>query len=332
MKPRTTVRLALTAIAALALLFAACGDGGDDDPPATATGDTLAPPPGEEGILGVQPAGAEFVVGKNHFVFGITNAQGTAPLGAESARAYFYDLSTGNPKLVYEADGVASQPGVGPETEHIHADGSVHKHGGEDERRAGFYVDVEFDHAGPWGVAISAKTLDGKVGQSSVAFTVYETDRIPAPGDPAPKSDNLTKADVANIHEIDSGDPPNDMHDVKIKDAIAAGRPMVIVFSTPAFCVSLFCGPVTNEVEELQDDYRDDVDFIHIEIWSDFQKQQLNPTAREWLVREDGGLSEPFVYVVGKDGVIFDRWEGPVARNIVEDAVKAVAAGETFGS
>jgi hypothetical protein len=29
-------------------------------------------------------------------------------------------------------------------------------------------------------------------------------------------------------------------------------------------------------------------------------------------------------------GVIFDRWEGPVSRVIMEDAVRAVAAGATY--
>jgi hypothetical protein len=147
---------------------------------------------------------------------------------------------------------------------------------------------------------------------------------------PAFKSDNLTAADVDDIRKIDSGDPPSDMHTVKIKDAIAAGRPLVVVFSTPAYCTSRFCGPVNQEVEALQEDYRDRVDFVHIEIWLDRQAEAINPTAREWLIRPDGRLIEPYVYVIGKDGIIYDRWEGPVARNIMEPAVEAVAAGEVY--
>ena len=61
-----------------------------------------------------------------------------------------------------------------------------------------------------------------------------------------------------------------------------------------------------------------------------FDKKQLNATASEWLVRPDGGLSEPYVYVIDSKGTIYDRWEGPVARNIMEPAVKAVAEGKTF--
>ena len=51
---------------------------------------------------------------------------------------------------------------------------------------------------------------------------------------------------------------------------------------------------------------------------------------KEWLVQPDGSYTEPLVYVIDKNGVIYDRWEGPVARNIMEASVKAVANGETY--
>ena len=53
-------------------------------------------------------------------------------------------------------------------------------------------------------------------------------------------------------------------------------------------------------------------------------------TAKE--KRADGNLIEPYVYVIGKDGVIYDRFEGPAARNIIEPAVKAVAAGQVYSA
>ncbi|MGH2609079.1 MAG: hypothetical protein ACRDHF_08315, partial [Tepidiformaceae bacterium] len=76
--------------------------------------------------------------------------------------------------------------------------------------------------------------------------------------------------------------------------------------------------------------YKDDVDFVHIEVFLDFTSRQLNPTMKEWLVQPDGSYAEPFVFVVDKNGIIYDRWEGPVARNIMEASVKAVAEGATY--
>lgn len=324
----------LPAVAAFSLLLAACGgDDGDGGSPTAfpASSDPARNiPPDQRNKINIVVAGVDWFVGDNNFVFGITDKKDD-PQGGVKARATFYDLrDPAKPKPVKTIDAVQSAPGVGPETTHTHTTGDKHVHGGEEDGRVGYYVKMNFDHAGPWGLAVEAELKDGTKGISSVGFEVAAKPAIPAPGQAAFKSDNLTKKDVASIKEIDSGDPPNDMHDVKIKDAIAAGRPVVIVFSTPAFCTSRFCGPVNEEVEAVQAIYKDKVDFVHIEIWKNFDKKELNATAKEWLVRPDGALSEPYVYLVDSKGVIYDRWEGPVARNIMEPSVKAVAEGKTF--
>lgn len=322
----------LLAVAGLSIVFLACG-GDDDDAPAETFPTTSDParniPPDQRGKINVVVAGSDFHVGQNNFVFGITDAN-DLPQGGATARATFYDLrEPGNPKPVFAADAVQSAPGVGQEVRHIHAGGEVHVHGGQDENRVGYFVPVAFGHAGPWGIAVEATLKDGTKGVASVGFEVYAKSNMPALGQEAYRSDNLTRADVKDLREIDSGEPPNDMHDVKIKDASAAGRPLLIVFSTPAFCTSRFCGPVNEEVEYLHDLYRNDVDFVHIEVWRNFDKRELNPTAREWLTWPDGSLREPVVYVVDRKGTIYDRWEGPVARNIMEPSLKAVAEGAT---
>ncbi|MBA4181899.1 MAG: hypothetical protein C0506_15015 [Anaerolinea sp.] len=327
------IALLLPAVAVSALLLIGCGGGGGDGSPTafpTSSDPARNIPAEQRNKINVVIAGSDWYVGDNNFVFGITDKQ-DQPQGGAKARATLYDLrDPKNPKPVQTLDAVQSAPGVGPEVKHAHATGDTHVHGGQDESRVGYFVRAKFTYAGPWGIAVEAELKDGTKGIASVGFDVAAKPSVPAPGQVAFKSDNLTKRDVANIKEIDSGDPPNDMHDVKIKDAIAAGRPVMIVFSTPAFCTSRFCGPVNEEVEALQVAYRDKVDFVHVEIWKNFDKKELNATAKQWLVRPDGGLSEPYVYLVDSRGVIFDRWEGPVARNIMEPGVKAVAAGQTF--
>jgi hypothetical protein len=336
----------------LPALLLACGGDGAGSPTATSTavsgGNTVGVgvsrdfppssdparniPESQRGIVNVVIAGADFHVGRNNFVFGITD-RNDEPQGGAKARATFYDLrDPRDPKPVFQAEAVQSAPGVGEKVQHVHASGEVHIHGGQDDGRVGYYVPVDFDWAGGWGVAVEVILKDGTRGVSNVGFMVTEAPAVPAPGMEAIPSDNLTRFDVADVREIDSGDPPNDMHDVKIKDALAAGRPLVVVFSTPAYCTSRFCGPVTEEVELLHDEYKDQVDFVHIEIWQDVRQNIANATAMEWLRRPDGALVEPYVYVIGKDGIIYDRWEGPVARNIIEPAVKAVAAGEVWSA
>ena len=324
--------IAATVLFASALMLG-CGGGGDSGeatPFPTSSDPSRNIPPDQLREINVVMAGADWYKGDNNFVFGITNAK-DEPEGGAVATAIFYDLrDSKNPKPVFTALAVASAPGVGPKTEHLHPGGEKHVHGGQDENRVGYYVKVNFDHAGFWGVVVQATLKDGKQGESNIGFQVQEKSSVVAVGQNAPKSDNLTKSDVKDLSEIDSGSPPNGMHDVKIKDAIAKNRPVVIVFSTPAFCTSRFCGPVNEEVEALQAIYKDKVDFVHIEIWRDFDKKILIPTVKEWIVRGDGGLNEPWVYVVDSKGVVFERWEGPVARNVMEASVKAVAEGKTF--
>ena len=326
---------ALAVALPLMLVVAACG-GDDDDTSAPTTFPTSSDPsrnipPEDRQPVNLVVAASDLFVGENNFVFGMTD-ENDEPIGGAKAKATFFDLrEAGKPKPVFTVDAIESAPGVGETVSHVHSDGATHEHGGEDEDRVAYFSAAIFDYAGFWGVLVEATLEDGTEVSGNVGFTVNEEAALLVPGDEALASDNLTRSDVDDISEIDSGTTPNDMHEVKIKDALVAGRPLVIVFATPGFCVSRFCGPVTEEVEALHDIYKDRVDFVHIEIWRDFDAQKLNETATEWLLWPDGHLVEPFVYAIDKNGVIYDRWEGPAARNIMEPSVQAIAEGKTYG-
>ncbi len=324
------IGLWLAVLAAGWLLMACGGGGGEEFDPSTSPSDPV--PTEKLGKVNAIIAGSDWFVGANNFVVGVTDGR-DQPQGKAEVRIAFYDnVGTAQQKLRFTIDAEESAPGVGQTVEHIHAGGQKHSHGGQDEDRVGYFARVTFDHAGDWGASVEATLKDGTKGTSNVGFRVAEKSSIVAPGLPAPRSHNLVKSDVKNVSEIDSGVPPNDMHDVRIKDAIAAGRPVVVVFSTPAFCASRFCGPVNEEVEALREVHRQRVDFVHIEIWKNFDKGELNPTVGEWLVRPDGSLSEPFVFVVDSKGIVYDRFEGPVARNIMAASVRAVAEGQVFAA
>jgi hypothetical protein len=83
------------------------------------------------------------------------------------------------------------------------------------------------------------------------------------------------------------------------------------------YCVSRFCGPVTDMIEELARDYGDRAEFIHVEIWRDFQGQVVNRSAADWLLR-DNDLLEPWVYLIGADGRIAARWDNVATRQEIE--------------
>ena len=107
--------------------------------------------------------------------------------------------------------------------------------------------------------------------------------------------------------------------------------PALVVFSTPVYCVSQFCGPVTDLVEELAADYADRADFIHVEIYRDFEAQELNPAVIDWLVGPDGNFREPWTFLIGADGTIIGSWDTVVTRGEIEPLLEALPAILAFG-
>ena len=98
-------------------------------------------------------------------------------------------------------------------------------------------------------------------------------------------------------------------------------RPVLLVISTPTYCVSLFCGPVTDMVAGLAKDYANRARFIHIEVWKDYKAQQLNDAAKEWIARGED-INEPWVFLIGADGKITARFDNVVTRSELEPLIQ----------
>jgi hypothetical protein len=149
------------------------------------------------------------------------------------------------------------------------------------------------------------------------AFTVYDEHRIPAPGDEALATENLTidsKAPAAAIDSRAAGGakvPDPELHSVTIAETLRSGRPALVQFATPVYCQSEFCGPTVEAQEELAAEYGDVAEFIHVEIWRDYEQSVVNEAAAEWLQLPEGNLTEPWLYLIDADGTIVERW-GPL--------------------
>ena len=192
-------------------------------------------------------------------------------------------------------------------------------------------TDVVFDTAGVWVAEVTAD-VEGLGSQTAQAsFAVQEHPSLPAPGDPAQKTQNLTlhSKDVP-LAAIDSRAkstgtiPDPELHEWTIARAIAQGRPALVVFATPAFCVSRFCGPVTDMVDDLSRRYDDRAVFIHVEIWKDYDRQVLNQAALDWLQMPNGDLTEPWLFLIGADGTIADRWSSMWSEREVQTELEAL--------
>jgi hypothetical protein len=185
----------------------------------------------------------------------------------------------------------------------------------------GTYVaHLNFDKAGDWGVEITASRPNGAHTTVRLPMNVISLPVVPGVGQPAPATHNPTAKDVADVETIDSGRPPDDMHQLSIADAIQQHRPALIVFATPAFCTSHTCGPEIKAVQALEPAYRDRLAFIHVEIYRDFKpdpsKKQIAQAVIDWRLQ-----TEPWIFVIDSKGIIQSRFEGPAATDEVKAAI-----------
>lgn len=183
---------------------------------------------------------------------------------------------------------------------------------------------VDFDEPGLWALSVTAELADGTTRTGTATFPqgqpggIAEEPQVPAVGDEAPRTDNLTVDDVDGDEVtpimVDSraGDddevPDEHIHDTTIAESLEDGRPVVALFATPRYCMSRFCGPITETFADLAEQYDDRADFVHVEVWEDFDEQQLNEGAAEWIQTEQGG-NEPWTFLVDDEGTIIARWD-----------------------
>ncbi len=189
-------------------------------------------------------------------------------------------------------------------------------------------TDVTFDRPGHWAVVATASINGGDV-VATASFEVLEQSSNPYPGDTAPLTDNRNlespgvRPESIDSRATDGVLPDPELHSITVADAVARGKPLMVVVSTPTYCVSRFCGPITDTVQRLASRYGTEMSFIHAEVWNDYEKQALNREAAAWIYGDpDAGASEPWVFLVNEDGIVIDRWDNVSTEEELEEAVR----------
>ncbi len=70
-------------------------------------------------------------------------------------------------------------------------------------------------------------------------------------------------------------------------------------------------------VASLEEEYGDRANFIHVEVWRDFQNTVVNKGAAEWIFRNDD-LTEPWIYLIDDKGKIAARWDNVATEQEIE--------------
>lgn len=150
---------------------------------------------------------------------------------------------------------------------------------------------------------------------------VVKDDAPPDVGDPAVASETPTLASArGDAAAITTRTPPDEsLLQYSVADSLAARVPFVVTFATPKFCSSRTCGPVVDVVEEVQQRLEGEkVRFIHVEVYKGNDPAAgYNQWMGEWKLP-----TEPWTFLVGRNGKIVDRFEGTVSVNELETAVR----------
>ena len=242
-------------------------------------------------------ASSELLVGPNRFVFGLVSTATGAPISdVPEVDLQFFRLNAddtatkvGDAQPVYLGEGLP----------------------------VGVYVTrATFDKAGRWGAIATIRPQGAAAYSVQMNFEVLADSPVPQVGEAAPPSRNLTSKDVKSLEEIDSGRPPNDMHDLTIEQAVRSGKPTLILFATPGYCETATCGPDLEVAKALQAKHGGDANFVHIETPTSPQAPQVQrPTVVEWGMR-----TEPWIFLVDAKGVVAERFEGGLTLAEVEPA------------
>ena len=284
----------LTVAAPLALmLLSACG-GGEALPTAEAS-------------LQVALASTDLSVGRNRVVFALIDPQ-SGPIRGANVQVTTYFLSSGGQEGPIEAVNAVFQEWP--------------------VRPSGIYtVELTFDRPGNWGLVAEAIDADGVRRPADTGLQIKESSSSPGLGMPAPKSDSKTLSDVEDIEQITSDrDPDRGLYEKTIAEVIESGRPLMLTFSTPAFCQTATCGPQLDVVKSIKREFGDRAEFIHIEVFDNPHLMEgniangvLSPTLAEW-----GLVSEPWTFVIDRKGLVSAKFEAFTTRTELEDALVAV--------
>ncbi len=192
------------------------------------------------------------------------------------------------------------------------------------EDAIGLYrAEFDFDRAGTWAITVTPESGDPL---PPAPFTVLEETYSPNVGETAPEAPTPTLRDHAIEDLTTDRDPDPRFYELTLAEAFDSGRPTVLVFSTPAYCMTATCGPLLDTVKAQANGYPE-VNFIHIEVYTGFNEPGFAPVP-ENLTPAAGAEywnlpSEPWVFVIDEQGTVTARFEGLITASELATALSS---------
>jgi hypothetical protein len=185
------------------------------------------------------------------------------------------------------------------------------------ENRGIYVSDVIFDKAGVWNAIVRRGDED-----LPFAIQVNQTATAPVEGDAAPTAASPTNTDSLGMAPICTHSPECPLHDKSLDTLIGKGRPVAVMFATPARCKSRYCGPVLDALLPLVDQFSDRVDIVHCDIYLNNRTDEVSPTVAAWSLP-----SEPWLFGIDPSGRITHRLDGAMAQDEILAVLTSLAGG-----
>ena len=204
-----------------------------------------------------------------------------------------------------------------------------------------YVADLAIPTPGAWRIEVGA-TVAGRRAVGSAPLDVLDPGATAAIGAAAPPTRTPTLTDVGGVVRAVTTDPAPDLRlsQTSTVDALAAGRPFVLVADSTRFRVSPACGRAIVMARYLLDRWRD-VAFIHLEPYrytvvadtavleGTLAAPTLTDPAAAWGIGGDpwGPRSMPWIFVVDGHGIVRAKYQGVSGSDDVDVIVSLIAQG-----
>lgn len=184
------------------------------------------------------------------------------------------------------------------------------------------------------GIAVSGTNETGAPVSIHFAAAVAAYGIAPHPGDLAPTiATPIATNDPHGLAGVSTDSTPlARLYERSAADLLAAGKPFMIVFASPAFCTSLSCGPTLTTIKEVAPAFKK-LAIIHVEPYI----MEWNGTRMAPVMATGGGLQpnpiavawqlpiEPWIFTVDAQGRIVRSIEGVVGAAELRAALAEIA-------
>lgn len=314
---QTLSRREFLAAAGMALLGAACSRGGSTSGNSGRPGSiaALTSETPTLSILGTGGDAAPIGPGKNRFGFVLVTLQNNV-------------LTGGTPQVWAAKD--TNEKALGPWPAAWHAFTAyerTHDRSPRSPLPGDFAAQIDLPEEGNWTVAVVVQSGSKRlVGTGILPVTsepVLAGLRTKATSTPTPVATT-----TSGLEAICTRTPVDRMHYISLDRALKNGKPTVVCFSTPLLCESRLCGPVTDEQILVFEKYGPGrANFIHVEEFlpgpdhtpPPATLESRSPAFKAWKLE-----TEPWVFVIDRDGVIRFRSLGPVTAPEIDAALQSL--------